>query len=258
MKVLITVILGIVLGGVLFFVRNAPITPIIEVPTSPTPTIATEDTKQLTIDSYTYSYYIVPSTSTASLYSNIPYMLSTTEIQKDKSCTVLINSGFYTDEGKHIGLYQTDYTELPQIRASQLFDGYVGIEGNIFTISNLESGAPTQFQTGPLLMTNSRPRALSIKNDEFARRMILATTNTNTAILITIYDQSVKTRGPLLAELPNLIKRISDSQDWNILSAINLDGGTHSAFITPNSTLREIAPIGGYICINDINSQTIP
>jgi hypothetical protein len=55
--------------------------------------------------------------------------------------------------------------------------------------------------------------------------------------------------GPKLNELPGIIKNINKSTSLNIVSALNLDGGAHSAFLTQSTDLNELSTIGEYFCI---------
>jgi exopolysaccharide biosynthesis protein len=204
------------------------------------------------------SWFIVDDIENLSLRSNLSDQLSAKEAKDKYECTRIISGGFYSDsetqgkDGKHIGLFVTEGETLSPYKGNSLFNGFLHIENESATISsNVPSNSDIALQTGPLLMTSGNPRKLSLVRDEKARRMVAATTSDNKLLFMTFFESSSYVSGPKLAELPELVKKLGEEEQLEIIDAINLDGGAHSAFITDEVTLTDIQTPGSYFCVKD-------
>ena len=99
-------------------------------------------------------------------------------------------------------------------------------------------------KSGPILVYDSKPLKLAIKDDQLRRRIVAALTQDEQLIFLVILSPRSDYSGPLLADTPQLVLAINPK----IVSAVNLDGGSASALITPEFNLPEYQPIGGYFC----------
>ena len=76
----------------------------------------------------------------------------------------------------------------------------------------------------------------------------MATTKEGKVIFIVAYTKGNPLSGPRLTELPEIIDELSKNAKLDIVDALNLDGGSHSAFLTKSFQLTEISTIGSYFC----------
>ena len=132
-----------------------------------------------------------------------------------------------------------------------LFNGYfVLTKNNKVTIEKSYLGESIRIglQTGPLLIQDERSQKLNLVSDKNARRIVAALTNKNELYFIAFYDKESVFLGPLLVDLPGLVSKIQDEMDVKFISAINLDGGSASAFFNEEIQLSELTPIGSFFC----------
>jgi uncharacterized protein YigE (DUF2233 family) len=227
--------------------------------TSPEPTSSPiqnvlSQMKQVSYNNQTYSYasFLSKSYHKLHLYPNFDQRLTATELKATNNCTVLINAGFYSKDNRPLGWFYTQGSLINRSIQSSLFNGYLCLsENGKYTIST----SPTEtmivwgLQTGPILMQNSQPLGLKIRDDETARRSLAAITNDNQIFLAIVAGPSSSLSGPKLADLPQILKQIALAEGLEFTSAINLDGGTASAFLSGEISLKEITWIGSFFCI---------
>lgn len=186
------------------------------------------------------------------LFPNFNRKLTAEEAFNTNGCKSLVSGGFYTKEGKPVGLFVSNYNLLQKEKTSSLFNGVFSI--NDFNTPRISRKAPRDklrlaLQTGPLIVENSFQKSLSIKNDKPARRLVAAITGDNQVIFLIIYKADSVFSGPYLSELPDLTKLLEESLNFGIADAINLDGGTASAFYAEGLKIPELSPIGSYFCL---------
>ncbi|RJR30058.1 hypothetical protein C4564_01180, partial [Candidatus Microgenomates bacterium] len=104
-------------------------------------------------------------------------------------------------------------------------------------------------QTGPVLVENGSAVELSLARDKQARRIVAAITGSNELVFVAIYSPGSSFDGPYLEDLPLIVNHISEELNLNIADAINLDGGTASAFYSENTHISELSPIGSFFCV---------
>lgn len=182
------------------------------------------------------------------LHSNLNEKLTSDQAISTYSCLNLVTAGFYSDQNGHIGLFIDDGVILSEEVDHKTFNGYFSITGNRPLISRQPPvKADEAVQAGPLLILNDE--VLEFKsNQERSRRVIAATNRLGNVIFITFYDGANRLYGPSLSELPGLLKDLEDRTSIDIYSAINLDGGSHSAFISEELKLKELSTMGSYFC----------
>jgi len=260
MKWLIT-FLGIlcIAGIIVFFVKNQnkenvnvlPATTV-NATSTPTPTIALKQSIVLDIEGIPIriSWQIV-NPEEVELYSNLKVQQLSEQIKVDKSCSVLINGGFYSKENTHLGLFTSNYDIISQSIQSATHNGFLWIDSNNVSIGNNPPDANVRIaiQSGPLLLKDGEPLLLKINNDEPSRRIVAGITNDNKLIFLALYRDSAEYEGPKLGLLPEIISLFRKQTNINVVDAINLDGGSASIFITNYVRLNELAHIGSYFCV---------
>lgn len=185
------------------------------------------------------------------LYSNLKDQKLSEEIKVNKSCSVLVNGGFYSKTNTHLGLFITDFKATSPFSESALRNGFLSIVTDEAHIQDFppDNNPRIAIQSGPLLMLNNQMLNLEIKNDQPDRRIVGATTKDGKLIFLALYRDNSEYQGPLLTDLPEIISLFKKESGIKISDAINLDGGSASAFISNYILLRELAYIGSYFCV---------
>lgn len=186
-----------------------------------------------------------------SLYPNFKEKLSAQELFSQKKCQSLVSGGFYTKEGEPIGLFVSEGEVLKKRIESRLFDGVFFLENDKARITlQTPDGIPRlALQSGPVLLLGGRQVGLKIRDDKLARRVVLALSQEDNAYFFIIFNPDSVLEGPLLADLPQVVEDIGEKADFNFKDAINLDGGSASAFYSDFLTLSEFSSIGSYFCL---------
>ena len=190
-----------------------------------------------------------------SLIPNFSENKTSGKIVEENSCKFAANGSFYQGEigeYKPIGLFVANSEIINPYRTNNLFNGILSI--NQFDTPRITTSLPkdpliTAIQTGPVILENDNFMSYSKSNDKNARRMIAMVTGENKLIFMTIYDKSSSFNGPKLSELKDIVKEFEESQKINVADAINLDGGSASAFYSENLSLKEISPVGSLFCL---------
>lgn len=184
------------------------------------------------------------------LYSNLQAKETSEKIKSERNCRTLVNGGFYSKTNTHLGLFVSNFEVLSNTLQSPLLNGFLSIKFKDIVINSLKpnSDARIALQSGPLLVQNNKPLILSINNDQPDRRIVAATNYHNDLIFLAIYRYNSDFQGPLLQDLPQIIELFKKQTGISITDAINLDGGSASAFITAFEYISELSLIGSYFC----------
>jgi len=227
-----------------------------------TPTIATE--VEMT---QTPSLKLTPSVSTRGgtkiawiivrdlkkivLIPNFEEKATSNEAKNANSCINIISGGFYKEGDVPIGLFISESKLLNAAEENDTFNGFFSI--TMDDVSDISYTSPTSakiaLQSGPIVYFNSKPVNLSLVRDEPARRIILALNHVGQVIFVVFYERNSTTLGPKLSEVPKMLEDLDKSTNLDFEKAINLDGGTHSAFISDTENLTEISSSGSFFCI---------
>lgn len=185
------------------------------------------------------------------LLTNFEEKLDSKSLVQKNNCLHLVSGGFFTEEGKPIGLFIADGETISNPIESTLFNGFFSISED--KVPAITSSPPTSaklaVQSGPILMQNSKIKVLQLTSDELARRIVVATTKDNEVVFIAMYMRSNTILGPKLSEVPSLLSEINKNSTLFINDAINLDGGSHSAFLTDILKLAELNSVGSFFCV---------
>lgn len=193
----------------------------------------------------------VPDLKKLNLYSNLDKKQSARKLYKEKGCKVLVSGGFYSKEDSHIGLFAAEGKTVSSYEKNKTFNGTVlmSLQDN-FTISTDTPSQNLRFglQSGPVLAKSGEYQKFDIKNDSQERRVVVATEENGEVIFLVVYDPESAFRGPNLAWLPEVVSMFGQKVGKKFTNALNLDGGTASAFVADDVSLGELSPIGSYFC----------
>lgn len=212
---------------------------------TPTPAPVTQNA-----DPFTYS--LIKPAGSVRLIPNFTQKRDSGSLIDANGCRAAINGGFYDTDAKPLGFFYTDGTIIgKQIRSALVNGFFAADEQEIPFISAVLPDITYGFalQTGPLLFMNGEKLPLVIQNDEPVRRMVAAKTTDNRIIFITVYNGNSVYEGPRLADLPEIISGINAKENLEISDAVNLDGGSASAFYNGDTRLSELTPVGSLFCI---------
>jgi uncharacterized protein YigE (DUF2233 family) len=216
---------------------------------SPTPVI-----KTVTINNEPMAYAFVQATaSRIQLIPNFTDSVSSDDLIQKHACIAGINGSFYDTDNRPLGLFLSNGTTLRARSNSTLMNGFFNITANnIATISYdaPEEGSRIALQSGPMLISDAYIARLSIRNDEHARRMVAALSADEEIIFLTLFHPESTFDGPLLTDLPAYVAAVNQKELLNITHAINLDGGSASAFHNTDTTLSELTHVGSFFCVN--------
>lgn len=209
------------------------------------------ETLEIDGQTYAYDYNIAPSASTVSLIPNFVERKDAKSLADANKCRSYISGGFYDTAGKPLGYFYTDNTQYAPAIPSALVNGYIWADTSTLSISPSLPDESYRFamQTGPRLISGGQRLPLRIQNDELARRMVAAKTGDGRTVFLAVYMADSVYGGPLLGDLPSVVESISDKEDLGISEAINLDGGSASAFSNGDTRLSELTTVGSLFCV---------
>ncbi len=248
----------------LLWIKISPLSTSSSAPTSPISFSTSEDplTKMTPISyqgkDYLFSSVKIQDISSLKLYSNSKNMDNSRDLIDKHHCSILVNGGFYDTKDKPIGWLVSNHKEISHPVISSLLNGYLFVDQKTFTISPHRPKNTSQIglQSGPLLILDSKPLLLKIKDDQPRRRNLAIKDSFSNLIFMTVVGSDSQFSGPLLADLPNLLIEIQKITSQTFNSAINLDGGSASAFFISNTLtnstesfyLKEFSPVGSFFC----------
>lgn len=215
----------------------------------------TKATRQLDVEhngsAYRINWHVAEVPSNVTIGVNLDEKKTAKSIYDENKCQALINGGFYTESNDYIGLLYIDGKKVSNESKDPFFNGVFSITklgkvgiGSGVPLDQIKSAA----QSGPILVRYRAYQRLGIENDENKRRMVLAINDHEQVLFITIYDPVSGYLGPKLADVPEILKSFANKKDIAIVDAMNLDGGSASAFYTIGVALGEITHIGSYLC----------
>ena len=222
----------------------------------PSPTEPTSDTKTKSVsfgtNTYAYDFISVSTPSAISVIPNFSEKKESRSLMEGNSCTDAINGGFYTKSDSPLGLFRINNHDIGPEIESRLVDGFFWADdqGRIAISSQLpEQSVRFAIQIGPMLISKGDTILLSINKDTHARRMIVAQTTDGLIIFASVYNAESVFDGPKLSDVPAILERISKKENLTISEAINLDGGSASAYYHGDTSLSELTFIGSLFCI---------
>lgn len=183
------------------------------------------------------------------LISNYHKKLTSLDVSEKSGCKNLINGGFYGKDDNPLGLVITNGKVVSDYEKNMLFNAVFFVQNGKAEISTeIPVNPDLALQTGPLLLTNKQPLKLAINNDEASRRSVAAINDAGQPVFMVIYKPESTYDGPLLGDLPLHLQEIEKNLHITFSSAVNLDGGSASAFRTKNFSLGELTNVGSFFC----------
>ncbi len=221
-------------------------------PTSMPDPIKFTQTVKLNQQTYAYTFWSTRNTDKLQLIYNLDDKSTSSEIFEKNRCLFGVSGGFYTPDFKPLGLFITGKQIYQPRKVSSLLNGFLAIDESAKISSEPPISEPRiVLQTGPRLIAASRPLTLAIKNDDPARRMVAAVSQSGSLVFLGVFDPENTFAGPKLAELAEIVKLVSDKEALDLVSAINLDGGSASSIKTELLQLSELTPVGSFFCLSE-------
>lgn len=201
---------------------------------------------------YRYAWVKLDNLADLQLLPNYDAKVSSEELTQIYHCQVLVNGNFYDENDRPLGWLVSQGKTLSPAITSSLFNGYFSLSGSMAAITpSVPPGSvDLGLQSGPLLILDSKPLLLKISNDQPRRRVIVALNNQSELIFLVLTGADSLFSGPLLADTPKLVASLGQAINQNLVAALNLDGGSASAFHTPEVHLNEYVYIGSFFCYN--------
>lgn len=250
------------LGAIGLFPHKDQAAPKIEPPTQSIPQnqekLPRGQTIEVSQNQQTFLVHLVeiPRAASVELVPNFKDKENSKALVERNNCNLAINGGFYQKDATPLGLFYTSGVQFKPGIKSNLVTGFFWEDhgGNRMMGKNPpESLDNLDFilQTGPLF-TTANP-AVSIVNDEHARRSLLVLDKTDKLYAATIVGKENSFSGPPLGSLPGLLAKSEVQTKLPITTILNLDGGSASFFYVREGVeefmLSELVPVGSVICV---------
>lgn len=203
--------------------------------------------------SYRIAWLPVRDPSVITLLPNFDQKRTARSLIDSKECSKVINGGFYTKDNQPTGLFITQGKTIRDSIPNTLLNGYFVVDQkNNASILASPPDHPVRLtlQTGPILIREGKAITLAIRDDEHARRVVVGVTQNGMVVFLVIYDPENPLSGPKLADTPAIVSQLIRTLD--LKDAINLDGGSASAFIGYDLALEELTAVGSFFCIKEI------
>ncbi len=218
---------------------------------TPVPTITTNIIKYGD-NEFRYEVEALTDLTKVKLVYNYEQKTSVEELARVNNCRAGANGGFYDTDNEPLGLVIVDGKKLKGYRKNDLFNGVASIDmDDNFYITNtpIEVKVKYAVQSGPMLMNKGKALQLSLKSDELARRVVVANTADKKKLLLLVFfmDESPLS-GPYLEDLPIIVSKLNKVGSLGISEALNMDGGSASAFRNEGIKLNEWVSVGSWWC----------
>lgn len=165
--------------------------------------------------------------STALRVIDNPDGQSLAAVMKREKCACGVNGGYFDTEFKPIGLRVVDHTTFSGLRRARLITGILLQSDRGIDVVRVGEVSHTKkilaaVQSGPFLVEGDK-RIQGLNDSQSARRTFVGLTRNERALLGVCSDVS-------LGQLANILATAPIVADSKIRRAMNLDGGSSSAF----------------------------
>ena len=148
-------------------------------------------------------------------------------VMKRENCVCGVNGGYFDTEFKPLGLRVADGTTFSPLRRARLITGILLQSDRSINIVRVGEFSRTKkiivaIQSGPFLVEGNK-RIRGLDDSQLARRTFAGLATNDRAFLGVCSDVS-------LAQLANILATAPIATDSKIRGAMNLDGGSSSAF----------------------------
>lgn len=190
-----------------------------------------------------------------SLIPNFEETFSSADVLSSEHCDFIINGGFYTRDNSPLGLFFLKREKLSNYVRSDFLNGNISKNRNGKII--LSSGTPTlsddlefALQSGPFFSLKNG--SIQKFENEKARRSLVAQNLQGEIYFLAVYESSDTFSGPDLNTLKKVLLEVSNRDNLQIVSAVNLDGGSTLAFLqTGEDSISEIKKSGSFFCVKN-------
>lgn len=218
---------------------------------APTPEYKNQVTFDFNGKRITGVWYKVADPFNLYLVANFNDKKSAVDVFEAKNCRFLSDAGFYMKDSTPTGLFISEGTQIKGFYENKLFDGVLSV--NYLGTPRITRVVPGDnlriaVQTGPILKENIDYQNLIISEDKEARRVIAGVTGTNELYFVVFYEKISAYLGPNLSDMPEVLRMFERNSGITFADAINLDGGSASAFYTEGFSLSELSPVGAFFC----------
>jgi len=168
-----------------------------------------------------------PNSCTLRLIENESGDTTLAEAMKGERCLAGTNGGYFDAEFNPIGLRINNWETISPLRRARLLTGVFTVSLRRVEIMRAREFSPKQklltaIQCGPLLV-DLRQAVRGLDDSRLARRTFVATSTGGRAALGVSSETS-------LADLATLLATTSLAKDFKLQRALNLDGGSSTAF----------------------------
>jgi exopolysaccharide biosynthesis protein len=176
----------------------------------------------------TVDFAVFPAKSTALRVIDNPDGQSLGAVMKREKAACGVNGGYFDTEFKPIGLRVADGTTFSPLRRARLITGILLQSDRSIDVIRVSEFVGTKkklvaaVQSGPFLVERNQ-RIRGLNGSQVARRTFAGIATNDRAFLGVCSDVS-------LAELANIATKVPIVADSKIRRAMNLDGGSSSAF----------------------------
>jgi len=176
---------------------------------------------------------------------------SLTTMMKREKCNSGVNGGYFDPEFKPIGLRVNDSTTFSPLRRARLITGILlqsdrGID--VVRVGEFSRAKKiiAAVQSGPFLVEGNKC-IRGLNDSQLARRTFAGIADTNRALIGVCSDVS-------LAQLANILKGVPVAENSRMRRAMNLDGGSSSAFGFAREngsafTIPGQKPVRDFVCV---------
>jgi exopolysaccharide biosynthesis protein len=149
------------------------------------------------------------------------------EMMGHERCLAGVNGGYFNEQFSPLGLRIANGQMIAPLQRARLITGVLAASSRGVQIVRSREfsrrlGVTAAIQCGPFLVDRGQPIS-GLNDSHLARRTFAATTTSNRALLGVC-------SGISLAELSKILANTSLAEDLRIERALNLDGGSSSAF----------------------------
>jgi uncharacterized protein YigE (DUF2233 family) len=148
-------------------------------------------------------------------------------MMRHEKCLAGVNGGYFNEQFSPLGLRIANGQMIAPLQRARLITGVLAASSRGVQIVRSREfsrrlGGTAAIQCGPFLVDRGQPIS-GLNDSHLARRTFAATTTSNRALLGVC-------SGISLAELSKILANTSLAEDLRIERALNLDGGSSSAF----------------------------
>lgn len=216
---------------------------------SPTPPPQSTDVN-LNGKSYRIAWLTIDDLPQLTLIPNFSEKRTARSFVDNKECAEVTSGGFYTKDNEPTGLFVAEGKTIRDNVPNALLNGYFVVDQDnnaMILVSPPDGLVRLALQTGPILVRDGKAVKLTIRDDEFARRVVAGITQKGAVVFLVMHDPENSWSGPKLADTPGVLSSVMER--LQLKDAVNLDGGSASVFLKNDLSLEELTSVGSFFCV---------